>query len=470
MNFASNEFLFLFLPATIALVWFLAGRLHREHLCLLIFGISSTFYLFHSVYFYFLLLASILSNYGLGNLVSQRRSALVIGIVFNLSILFTFKYFNFFTAQFGYDALNIALPLAISFYTFQQISFLVDRFAGRIESYPTLITYAAYVTFFPQLVAGPIVRFGQVSRRLLSARPFKVSLGRLRLGGAWLVIGLFKKVVLADSLGSVAEAAYTNVAQLTFLDAWIGTLAFGLQIYFDFSAYTDIAIGCGLILGLRLPENFDRPYRATNISEFWRRWHMTLSRFLRDYLYIPLGGNRHGPWRRVLNVFIVMLLGGLWHGANWTFVLWGGLHGLFLAFLSLWRKFGIALPSPAGWFLTFLFVTLAWVAFRANDIDDAARIWLLMAGTEGVVLPPSASGLARLIGAETEIRPLAAFNLLNLMLVLGALAVVLLAPTTRQFALWRRRPLTQASILGVLFALAVILMQDGSGRFIYFVF
>ena len=241
----------------------------------------------------------------------------------------------------------------------------------------------------------------------------------LTAGLTLFVMGLFKKVVLADQAAVFANAVFSAPADYTCLVAVAGVLGFAFQIYFDFSAYTDIAIGCGLMLGIRLPVNFRSPYRATSIADFWRRWHITLSRFLRDYLYIPLGGGRVAAPRRLANLMIVMLLGGLWHGAAWTFVLWGGLHGLFLALHRLWRGTGLALPRPVGWALTFTAVTAAWVPFRAADMDQAVRLWWAMIDLPGLVLPPSVAPLAAALGVDSG--PLIAFNLPNTAAVLAEL-------------------------------------------------
>jgi len=298
---------------------------------------------------------------------------------------------------------RIVLPLAISFFTFQQIAFLVDAFRGNTREYGFL-HYCLFVTFFPQLIAGPIVHHKEMLPQFKQEERDTSLLMRFSVGLSIFAIGLFKKTIIADGVGLYADAVFDAVASgthLTFFEAWGGALAYTFQLYFDFSAYSDMAVGLARLFGIRLPVNFFSPYKATSIIEFWRLWHVTLSRFLRDHLYIPLGGNRKGRTRRYVNLMITMLLGGLWHGAGWTFMVWGGLHGLYLVINHAWRRFTrVLLPGNVrrrsfpgvARLVTFLSVVVAWVFFRADSLSVAWRILRTMTGVDGISLPRAWSG------------------------------------------------------------------------------
>lgn len=277
------------------------------------------------------------------------------------------------------------LPLGISFFTFQQIAYLVDCYKGKASD-SSIREYALFVTFFPQLIAGPIVHH----REMLSQfqHPQRVTDIMFAHGLFLLVAGLAKKVLIADSLAPWVDAGFAHPEGIGFADAWISTLAYTFQLYFDFSGYSEMAMGLAFLFGIALPKNFDSPYKATNIADFWRRWHMTLGRFLRQYLYIPLGGNRFGAPRTVAALSVTMILGGLWHGAGWTFIVWGILHGLFLSLYYLWQRQPVRLPPFAAQLLTFTVVLVAWVPFRAASIGDAMEIWSGMLGLNGVSAPP----------------------------------------------------------------------------------
>ena len=360
-----------------------------------------------------LLVISLLANFGFGRGLSPesglsasiRRLMLGISIAFNLGLLGYFKYANFFVDSLGalldtgWSIETIVLPLAISFYSFQQIAYLVDVFRGEAHEY-SFLHYCLFVIFFPQLIAGPIVHHKEMLPQFARRETFRFSHENLAVGATLFTFGLFKKVVLADGMALYATPAFAAAGQgveLSFFEAWGGTWAYTLQLYLDFSGYSDMAIGLARMFGIRLPINFHSPYRAVNIVEFWHRWHITLSRFLRDHLYIPLGGNRRGRLRRHLNLMVTMLLGGLWHGAGWTFVAWGGLHGLYLVLNHGWhtlrRRVGFA-PGRGGWVglvlarsLTLLAVALAWVPFRAQDMRSAGSMLASMGGLNGIGLP-----------------------------------------------------------------------------------
>jgi D-alanyl-lipoteichoic acid acyltransferase DltB (MBOAT superfamily) len=424
--FNAKEFLLAFLPATLVILYLLArADYHRLAVAWLV-GACLFFYGWWNPPYLILLTLSILFNFAVGKIlflfqgrenVKVRKFWLIVGIGGNLAALGYFKYFNFFV-----DNLNelfslslpdksIFLPLAISFFTFHQIAYLVDTY--REETTPvSLGHYALFVSFFPQLIAGPIVRFHEVMSRMTSSDAFKLNLEQLGGGITIFLLGLFKKVCLADGMSPyvtyVFQAANGPVT-LTFFESWGAALSYALQIYFDFSGYSDMAIGLGLMMGVQLPLNFNSPYKAVNFIDFWRRWHMTLSRFLRDYLYIPLGGNRKGKARRFLNVMITMLLGGLWHGANWTFVFWGGFHGLCIVINHAWHSLRAALGWPVGrerWWgrataqlLTFIFVVVAWVFFRAETFPAAMRVIKGMVDIKGMVLPNQVLNLAPFLKA-----------------------------------------------------------------------
>jgi D-alanyl-lipoteichoic acid acyltransferase DltB (MBOAT superfamily) len=301
----------------------------------------------------------------------------------------------------GFTVRDIVLPLGISFFTFEQITYIVGAYGGHARAYDP-VKYALFVTFFPHLIAGPIVLYSAMMPQFERPSTFRLKSANLAVGASIFAIGLFKKVVIADSVavyaGPAFAAANTGVA-LTFFEAWGAALAYTFQLYFDFSGYSDMAIGLARLFGVRLPLNFDSPYKATSIIDFWRRWHMTLSGFLRDYLYIPLGGNRHGTTRRYTNLMITMLLGGLWHGAGWTFVIWGGLHGAYLIVNHLWRTATAAVAArrrvprwasfASARVVTFTAVVVAWVFFRAESFEAALVVLRGMAGANGFLLPKS---------------------------------------------------------------------------------
>ncbi len=420
MLFNSWVFILAFLPAALT-AYHLLGRYHDARLALLCLA-SLVFYGYWDVRFLPLLVGSVLVNWLLARLAARAAVAplAALGVAFNLGLLGLFKYADFFAESLlavtgaPHERFNIVLPLGISFFTFQQISYLVDLKRGRARPYG-LLDYFVYVTFFAQLVAGPIVRHNELIpqfRRLPPAGELARMMGQ---GAVLFIIGLFKKVALADPLALVADPLFAQAAlggALSAGEGWLAALAFALQIYFDFSGYSDMAIGLGLLFGFRLPINFNVPYRATSIRDFWRRWHITLSRFLRDYLYIPLGGNRRGARRQTINLMITMLLGGLWHGAAWTFVAWGGLHGLALAVNHAWEERGRRLPAPLAWAATMVFLLVTWVLFRAESFGAAAAMLGAMvglgAGTSGLALPdetwwllPFAAGVA-VIGPASQ--------------------------------------------------------------------
>lgn len=387
MLFNSLIFILLFLPVMVLGYYFLNARgWFRLSNWFLIAG-SLFFYAYWDVRCLPVILTSVLFNFVLGSYLAGdsetrprvRYGLLIAGIITNLLGLAYYKYMDFFIENINLvmdvniSYLNIVLPLAISFFTFQQIAYLVDSYRGETKNY-NLSTYMLFVTFFPQLIAGPIVSHKGMVPQFESIEERTVNYKNIYVGILVFLMGLFKKVVVADTFASYATQGFDVIDSLNVLGGWFTSLAYTLQIYFDFSGYCDMALGGALLFNIRLPINFNSPYKALNIQDFWRRWHITLSRFLRDHIYIPLGGNRKGQKRAGINIFMVFLLGGLWHGAAWTFVVWGVLHGLANVVFRVWRHFGCSMGRFLGWFITFNFINIAWVFFRANSFQSACKV------------------------------------------------------------------------------------------------
>jgi alginate O-acetyltransferase complex protein AlgI len=414
--FNSYDFALYFLPLALV-VFYLLARVGGPRYAAAWLGLASlVFYGYWAPRFLPLLVGSIVVNYMFGHVLRSlaradgrgseraRKAVLILAIAANLGLLFYFKYANFFIRSAGnvlgtsLGVLDVVLPIGISFFTFTQIAYLVDTWEGKVE-HTDPWHYLLFVTFFPHLIAGPILHHAEMMPQFEQRETYRFRLDWFASGALIFVIGLGKKVILADGIqpyvGPIFDHATTQPP--TFFPAWGGALAYTLQLYFDFSGYTDMAIGLSRMLNIRLPLNFDSPYKATNISDFWRRWHMTLSRFLRDYLYVPLGGNRHGRPRRYANLLATMVLGGLWHGAAWTFVIWGALHGLYLCIYHGWtalrRRVGWvrATPSRLGIAgaraLTLVAVVVGWVFFRAETIPSALAILKGMSGANGIEIP-----------------------------------------------------------------------------------
>jgi alginate O-acetyltransferase complex protein AlgI len=401
MLFNSYPFIFLFLPVVLAGYFALGRRGNLAPVVWLVLA-SLAFYSASNWQFVPLLLASVAFNYVIGLLLIAKRlgpaarlAALTAGVTGDLLVLGTFKYAGFLAANLNAVfaaglTVNILLPVGISFYTFTQIAFLVDAYRGNVARY-ALPHYALFVSYFPHLIAGPILHHRDMIPQFERKETKRPDPHLILCGLIIFAIGLFKKTCLADGIQPLVALAFGQNAP-SFDQAWIGALAYTFQLYFDFSGYSDMAIGISLMFGIFLPLNFNSPYKAQNIVDFWRRWHMTLSQFLRDYLYIPLGGNRHGPVLRYVNLMITMALGGLWHGAAWTFVIWGVLHGLYLCINHAWNNFGPAIPARlarpanlAAFVLTFLSVVVAWVFFRADSLPSALSILSKMANPTQIV-------------------------------------------------------------------------------------
>ena len=500
MLFTTAAFIALFLP-TVLIGYFLIGRRSQQWAAAWLLAASVFFYGYWMPEFTLLLLASIAVNFTLSTRIGRAIGAgwgdagrdrgwrwLALGVVFNLGLLGYFKYANFFVdnlnAALGADwnLGRVVLPLGISFYTFTQVAFLVDTWHGKVREVRP-VYYGLFVTYFPHLVAGPVLHHAQMMPQFGDPSVYRFNAANFFGGVVIFCIGLFKKVVLADGIAPYADAVFVPAdagQQPGTGEAWLGTLAYTFQLYFDFSGYSDMAIGLSWMFNIRLPFNFDSPYKARSISEFWRSWHISLSNFLRDYLYIPLGGNKKGPVRRYINLGLTMVLGGLWHGASWSFVLWGALHGAYLMVnhgsraLIVRAGWSDRLECSAAfgllaWALTFMAAALAWVFFRAHTLEGALRIVQALVGAA----PPVAEHGLMLWNAGLDAGVGAVWCML-----LGLLAVALPnsnAVGTRVlmwFAAFRPACIALGSAALLMVALLVLLntARDSVSAFIYFNF
>ncbi|MGB5832478.1 MAG: MBOAT family O-acyltransferase [Thiohalocapsa sp.] len=469
MLFQSQAFLLVFLPLVLG-AYYVAARSQSKHgdktrKWLLLIA-SLWFYGYWDVRLLPLLVFSVLANWVLARLSpSHGRYLLSIGILLNLGLLGVFKYADFFAGTLAFlfggthDPWNIILPLGISFFTFQQISYLVDLRRKRAPEYP-LLDYALYISFFPQLIAGPIVRHHELIERF-ALDPLRQGIDeRLARGLTLLAIGLTKKVFVADPLSQLANPLFDRAAQgaaLNFAEAWSATFSYTFQLYFDFSSYSDMALGLALLFGFTLPLNFDSPYKALSIRDLWRRWHMTLTRFLRDYVYTPVGlslPRRDKVLRESVATMVAMTLIGAWHGASWTFVVFGALHGIALIVDQTWVRLKLVLPNPIAWFLTFTFFAVSLVLFRSESFGVSFEMWSTMFGLHGMVL---------------QVPDLSEQDLL---LILGAALIALLGPNSQTIALAKLRPNRLiARVTGL--AVVAVMLAVGAGQnveFIYFQF
>jgi D-alanyl-lipoteichoic acid acyltransferase DltB (MBOAT superfamily) len=505
--FNSYEFVFAFLPVTLA-GYFLIGRIDRHAAAAWLAICSLFFYGWWDARYLALLSGSIGFNFLFGRALvlhagtARGKRLLTLAVTANLAVLGYYKYADFFIettsalAGAGWPPLRVVLPLGISFFTFTQIAFLVDAYRGLASEY-RFVNYALFVTYFPHLVAGPVLHHKEMMPQFSDPGSYRPRRLNFEVGITIFIIGLAKKVLIADNLATYSSPVFAAAEPLSFLPAWGGVLAYGFQLYFDFSGYSDMAIGLSRLFGVRLPLNFHSPYKAANIIEFWRRWHMTLSRFLRDYLYFPLGGNRKGAMRRHVNLITTMLLGGLWHGAGWNFVIWGGLHGFYLTVNHAWQTMRPnthndgRISRAAGIGLTFLAVTVAWVFFRAPDLSTAIRILEAMAGANGFAVPDSLLnrlpflGLSlRNLGVETYLGGTSRF-VFTWGWVVAAGLVTFLAPNTQELLRRYRpalvvlprvpsrttwRPTRGWAVAAALLASAVFLSLSAPTEFLYFQF
>ncbi len=487
MLFNSDVFVFLFVPITVAGFYLLATAGWRWLAILWLVLGSLFFYGWWNPAFLVLIAVSIVVNYGFGLALvragpgRRNRAVLVAGIAFNLLLLGYYKYVNFLLANVNallgtrWVVAGVILPLGISFFTFTQIAFLVDAARGEAREY-SFLHYCLFVTFFPHLIAGPILHHREMMPQFGLPELGRLEGENFAVGSTIFAIGLFKKIMLADQVAVYASPVFAAAQAgdaVTMLQAWQAALAYTLQIYFDFSGYSDMAIGLARLFGIRLPLNFASPYRARNIIDFWRRWHMTLSRFLRDYLYIPLGGNRRGAARRYVNLMIVMLLGGLWHGAAWTYVIWGGLHGVYLVVNNLWQRVWGSEPRSVwtGWasrLTTVLGVVVAFVFFRADSVGAALNVLAGMGGWHGMTAGTKVRGIR--FAAILLVFAMVAPNTQEIMRAFRPSFEPVPAPAGRWAAGIVWRPTRVHAALTGLLALAALTHLWTTSEFIYFQF
>lgn len=383
MLFNSYIFIFLFLPVTL-IGYYIINHLNLYRVAnVFLIAMSLWFYGYFNQSYLIIISGSIIANFliskGLGRLVQNtifKKIILIIGLLANVAVIFYFKYFDFFLENVNiifdksFELKNIVLPLGISFFTFQQLSYLVDSYKGETRNY-SFDAYALFVSFFPQLIAGPIVLHHEIIPQFKQQKKRHLLPQNFSKGMYIFAIGLFKKVIIADTFGRAVSYGFGTIETLSSMEALVVSLSYTFQLFFDFSGYCDMAMGIGYMFNIELPQNFNSPYKATSITDFWGRWHMTLTRFLTTYIYIPLGGNRKGKIRTYINIMIVFLVSGIWHGANWTFILWGFLHGFFNCLNRLFRKSWEQLEKVTQWGITFMIINMLWILFRADNISSA---------------------------------------------------------------------------------------------------
>ena len=485
MLFNSYAFIFGFLPITL-IVFFTLTKFRLITIATTWLLVASlVFYGFANIAYLPLLLISVSFNYLIGKTIEETQPNteraklfLWLGIGLNLGLLGYYKYANFFITSLGqliqtnWQIPGIILPLGISFYTFIQIAYLVDTYNGKAKQ-SNFLTYSVFVTFFPHVIAGPISDNKDVIPQFSKLRSYVFSHKNMAMALALFILGLAKKVLIGDNIAPWVAPVFDNATQVSFIEAWVGALSYTLQLYFDFSGYSDMAVGLGLMLNIKLPINFNSPYKAFSISDFWRRWHITLSNFLRDYLYIPLGGSRQGEIRRYTNLIITMLLGGLWHGAGWTFIIWGALHGIYLSINHWWKLHGKTLPKSVGWTITFLAVVASWVFFRARNATDAWQILQTMIGAKGIVIASNYESLLSWL-SPIGVKFSPSFPYLKgggeSLIVLAVLLVsVTVLPNTNQMLQWFKPNLLWVISLTTIAALCLLSLNRVS-EFLYFQF
>lgn len=485
MLFNSFVFIFLFLPIVFG-VYFSLNRLQNKQIAIYWLIISSLFfYGYFEPRYLIIILSSIIANYIISRLINKsvgtaRMGYMIFGIILNIIVLGYYKYADFFISNINhlfatdYHLLHLLLPLGISFVTFQQIAFLVDSYRYGTSEYK-FANYTLFVTFFPQLIAGPIVQHYEMLPQYDVKENRSIIFENVAKGIFIFIIGLAKKVVIADTAAVWANDGFANYANLTFTEAWITSLAYTVQLYFDFSGYCDMAIGLGLMFNIKLPINFLSPYKARNIQEFWQKWHMTLNRFLTVYVYFPLGGSKKGSTRTYLNILLIFFISGFWHGAGWTFIIWGLLHGIASVIVRLFRKTNIQLPFIVSWLLTFLFINFSWVYFRATSVEQAHTIIRKMF-TPSLTSIKSFFAVPSLnfnVASTYEIVGISLGNpYVILLFIAGALLVSFIGKNSIQFTdamqfQWRHIVTLQFLVLAVL--VAIFYMQKNS-EFLYFNF
>jgi len=462
MLFNSYIFIFAFLPITFFIYFYLnSKRLTEASKGFLVFA-SLFFYSWWNIVYLPIILLSMLFNYLIGVSLSKdkeyivsKRVFLIFGVTANIILLGYFKYADFLINNVNFvigshiPLLHLALPLAISFFTFQQIAYLVDSYRGETKEY-NFLNYANFLTFFPQLIAGPIVHHTEMMPQFAQNRNKVKNYKNIVIGLFIFSIGLFKKVIIADTFATWAKEGFDIAENLNFFDAWVTSLSYTFQLYFDFSGYTDMAIGAALLFNIKLPINFNSPYKAISIQDFWRRWHMTLSRFLRDYIYIPLGGNRKSNFRTYNNLMATFIIGGIWHGAGWTFVFWGFLHGMAMVFQRIWQQLGLKMNHLLAWFLTFNFINITWVFFRAKEWDDAIKV------LKGMMIPVSF---------------IADVDIIKVFIIIVVLYLVLAFDNTVNFVYKNYKNIKTIIFISLLFFISLMnIVLEKSSEFLYFNF
>ena len=478
MSFNSYSYILIFLPAVFSL-YFLINRFNSNKLSQIFLILASLiFYTYLEINNFFLISISILINY-CGYLLLQKKkgSKFILGIfiLINLGLLGYYKYYDFIIGNFfnlidkNYTEKNLIIPLAISFFTFQQIAFLVETYKKNILRVD-FINYSLFVVFFPQLIAGPIINFKDTYSQFSLRIKKKINIQNIKNGLILISLGLFKKIIIADYFSIVVDSSYSNVENLSFLSSWIASLSYTFQIYFDFSGYIDIALGSALLFNIKLPINFNSPYKSLNIKEFWRSWHISLSNFLKKYIYIPLGGNKINFTVTNINFLLTFLIGGFWHGAGWNFIVWGSLHGLALILLNIFKKTSIGINKFFAWFITFNFINITWIFFRVDSVNNAVVIIKKMFGFEQIILPIFIKNYFNLNFVKYGSAFLNSFDIKKTIFYLFICFVItIFLPNNNKFLDYNKKNYVFSLLAGFAFIISIIGMNKVT-TFIYFNF
>ncbi len=461
MIFNSYEFLFIFLPVFFILFYYLINKGRQSYAVFLIAIASVIFYSLENLNFLWILILSISFNYFIGEMIIRKNLSkffLFIGIFFNLSLLIYYKYTIFFLnslisfTELSLAVPNIVLPIGISFYTFTQLAFLIDAYNNKSRHY-TFTEYISFVTFFPHLIAGPILIHRHFIPQLRKTNFGKPTNNRIYAGLVFFCIGMFKKVMIADSISPVVGVLFDNSFYLTTLEAWTACFLYTIQLYYDFSGYSEMAVGLALMMNVKIPINFNSPYKANSIIDFWRRWHISLSYFLKEYLYFPLGGSRKGFYRKYFNLLFTMIIGGIWHGAGFTFLIWGIMHGMFLCINHMSRYIKIVINKNVSWLITFLSVSISWVVFRAENVGNA---WEIIS---------SMFGLRNFSFESSHISNIEFYVIFIIIFIFWLKN----APNTRQLAITRKTSYLVSGFCSVILYLSILNFNEVT-EFIYFQF
>ena len=478
MGFNSHTYILIFLPLVFFL-YFILNKVNYNKLSQIFLIIASlVFYSYLEINNLFIISISILINY-CGYLILRKKNAtkfiLTIFIIINLSLLGYYKYYNFIIENFFYiikknhTEKNLIIPLAISFFTFQQIAFLVETYKKNISKVD-FINYTLFVVFFPQLIAGPIINFKDTYSQFSAKVKKTINIQNIRNGLILISFGLFKKIIIADYFSIIVDNSYSNVENLSFLSSWIATLSYTFQIYFDFSGYIDIALGSALLFNIKLPINFNSPYKSLNIKEFWRSWHISLSNFLKKYIYIPLGGNKINFTVTNINFLLTFLIGGFWHGAGWNFIVWGSLHGLALILLNIFKKTSIGINKFFAWFITFNFINITWIFFRVDSVNNAVVIIKKMFGFEQIILPIFIKNYFNLNFVKYGSAFLNSFDIKKTIFYLFICFVItIFLPNNNKFLDYNKKNYVFSLLAGFAFIISIIGMNKVT-TFIYFNF